>query len=381
MALDLSALRDYGETSDREESTSTKTGRSNWVPAKLRGRQRPTGVSSLERMRLKGSDRPAITNLDKRNDEKPKGNENKKVDRVELDVALLDDFTKSFADNKTNATGLYSLLSKEFPTVAGIISSKYYNPKYEAHIESMNKVITIMTTKLFATALLTVVKDKMIDDFDEVKSDIASVITVALDSSSNKMRDDTISLYVEIVSEHIWELEIKDMMSTIGVDEDAAIDIVLAIPTFKKKMTELQLKNAAPRFLAILVDHAETMIDTMDADNQKKLFYYIFPDIDRQALKVIGKCLSYELINQTDERVAALYNQYQRALYEMLDDNDISDIKYTLKFLVSEMARNEELHRDAPIVFDPNTAINYDNIRKAIVDLVSSDESAKKYLS
>ena len=377
MALDLSALGEF-RTKEDSRFESTDHGKGNWVHPQLRGRGNRTGVSSLERMKLKGSRRAEqmIEKTNKKEEQKPA-----KMDRMELDIAILDDFITAFDANKKNASALFGLISKEFAPVANIIANKYYSPKYEPAIESMNKIIMGMTTKVFATALLTVVKDNMIDNFDDVKTDIASIITVALDSSSSKMRDDTISIYVEIVSEHIWALEIKDMMTTIGVDEDTAIDIVVAIPTFGKKMTELQLKNAAPRFWAIITDHAESMINTMNAENQKKLFYYVFPDLDRQALKVVGKCMSYELIDQPDERNAALYTEYQRALYEMLDDNDIADIKYTLKFLVGEMARNEELHRDAPIVFNTNTALNYDNIRKAIVDIVATDDTAKKFLS
>ena len=167
MALDLSALQPFTDGKDERDNRidSSNSSKGTWAHPLLRNRQR-TG-SSLERLRLGSLTGEPIRS------EKPRKEENQKqkqMDRLELDIAALDDFITEFSNNKKNATALFGLLSKDFTSVANIIATKYYAPKYESAIESMNKVIMAMTTKLFATALLTVIKDNMIDNFDDVKT-------------------------------------------------------------------------------------------------------------------------------------------------------------------------------------------------------------------
>lgn len=363
---------------DDEEPVNTTSQDRSWTPPKRNGGRRDSNrrPSTLTTVRLGQTgfkltiDKPYHGKLNNPNDKKEEKKE-QKSSAVKEDIKFVEDFNTEFADNKTNSEALCSILNKGVMQVANIIATKYFDNRYESGVAVFNRTLKIMTTKLFATNLLTCVKTGVFEeDWEETKADLAALISLALDTSSNSMKDETIGIYVEIVSEHIWQNEIKEMCNLIGLDEESAIDTAIAIPYFGKTMTELELKQYVPKFWAVIQEHAEELIDTMDAENQKKLFYFLFPQRDnRQLQKAIGKCLTYELVEQPDDKSKALYEQYQEALYLMLNELDIEDIEYVLKFVNKEVARRKGLHNDAPIIYDELKAADYDDVRKAMANV------------
>ena len=292
-----------------------------------------------------------------------------KKSQVENDIVLLESFVKNYIDNKTNSTEIRAIIAKNLKDVANIVSTKYFDNKYNNAVVSMNKVLKLMETRLFSTTLIVMVKDGIFEDeWDEIRSDLAGLISIALDTSYSRMRDETVAAYVEIVAEYVYPNEIKEMTTLLGIDEDTAVDIVLAIPYFGKEFTEIQLRNYAPKFWAIINEHSDLLIDTMDATNQMRLFYYIFPDKENNQLKkAIGKCLTYEYLNipEDNKKAIALYKEYNTALYMMLDELDIEDIQYVLKFVNNEVDKNEQRAGNA-LVYDESLALHFENIAKAI---------------
>ena len=304
-----------------------------------------------------------------------------KESKMELDVAMLQQFAQDFTENKANSAAVYSILQNQFVDVAKLITEKYYDPKYDNAVQEMNVVLKLFTTQLATVALASTIKDGMYENFDEDKVYIAAFISLALDTCNNQMVDKTIATYVELISEYIWKNEIKEMCSRLGMEEDVAIDMVIAVPYLGKQMTEVQLRAYAPKFLSVLLDYSESLIDTMTAENQKEWFYFIFPDINNQGLKVAGKCLSYELLEFNDEKQNALYAEYVTMLYMILHEHDIVDIKMVLRFIVNELKRRKKEHRDNVIVFDPEYAVKCsENIEKALVDYCGKDIEAREIL-
>lgn len=304
-----------------------------------------------------------------------------KESKMELDVAMLQQFVQDFTENKANSAALYSILQNQFVDVAKLITEKYYDPKYDNAVQEMNAILKLFTTQLATVALASTIKDGMYENFDEDKVYIAAFISLALDTCNSQMVDKTIATYVELISEYIWKNEIKEMVSRLGMEEDVAIDMVIAVPYFGRQMTEVQLRAYAPKFLSVLMDYSESLIDTMTAENQKEWFYFIFPDINNQGLKVAGKCLSYELLEFNDDKQNALYAEYINMLYMVVHEHDIVDIKMALRFIVNELKRRKREHRDNVIVFDPEYAVKCsENIEKALVDYCDKDSEARGIL-
>lgn len=304
-----------------------------------------------------------------------------KESKMELDVAMLQQFVQDFTENKSNSAALYSILQNQFVDVAKLITEKYYDPKYDNAVTEMNAVLKLFTTQLATVALAATIKDEMYENFAEDKVYIAAFISLALDTCNSQMVDKTIGTYVELISEYIWKNEIKEMTSRLGMEEDVAIDMVIAVPFFGRQMTEVQMRAYAPKFLSVVMDYADSLIDTMTAENQKEWFYFLFPDINNQGLKVAGKCLSYDLLEFHDEKQNALYAEYINMLYMILHEHDIVDIKMVLRFIVNDLRRRKKEHRDNVIVFDPEYAVKCSqNIEKALVDYCEKDSDARDIL-
>ena len=390
--LDLSGLSSAVSNLDRNgrprRNNQNDGGRPTWSAMKRGNNNEGRNNNRGNNFRLSSgnwSDNPlsfrGLNQKDEKRQNKRDQRQPSRESKMELDVAMLQQFVQDFTDNKTNSAALYSILQSQFVDVAKLITDKYYDPKYDNAVQEMNCVLKLFTTQLAAVALSATVKDGMYENFDEDRVYIAAFISLALDTCNSQMVDKTIGAYVEIISEYIWKNEIKEMTSRLGMEEDVAIDMVIAVPYFGRQMTEVQLRAYAPKFLSVVLDYSDSLIDTMTAENQKEWFYFIFPDINNQGLKVAGKCLSYDFLEFNDEKQNALYAEYIKMLYMILHEHDIVDIKMVLRFIVNELKRRKKEHRDNVIVFDPEYAVKCsENIEKALVDYCEKDNEARDIL-
>lgn len=297
---------------------------------------------------------------------------------IDIEKALMEDFVTDYTANKTNVTELYNLLRNDFPAIAEIISNKYFNKKYVNIVPTMNAVIKLMTTKVFATSLLSTIKDGAFE-LEDIKYDFGKLISMVLRTSNSKMVDSTMAAYVEIMADHLYNIEMKQLQE-LGLSDEAATDVVIGIPKLMTQMTENDLKYSVGEFIGIILEHCDTTINTMDAESQKKLFYTIFPQIKYQTNKAVGKCfIADELDLGKDEKRAALYNEYVKMLYMILDEQDIQDIEYVLSFVYKTTKANDDANK-AAILFNGKVAVEYDNIAKALKDFVENNKDSKEIL-
>ena len=296
---------------------------------------------------------------------------------IDIEKALMEDFVNDYTANKTNVTELYTLLRNDFPAVAEIISNKYFNKKYTDVVPTMNAVIKLMTTKVFATSLLSTIKDESFD-ISEVKYDFGKLISMVLNTSNSKMVDSTMAAYVEIMADYLYDIEMKQLQE-LGLTDEAATDFVIGVPTLMTHMTENDLKYSVGEFVGIILDHADSTIDTMDAESQKKLFYTIFPQIKFQTNKAVGKCfIAEELDLGKDEKRAALYDQYKKMLYLILDEQDLTDIEYVIQFIYKSV-KDDDANKPA-ILFNGRDAAEYDNVAKAVKNFIEDNKDSKEVL-
>lgn len=301
---------------------------------------------------------------------------------VEIAQAALDDFVEKYTTNKSDSTYIQALLGAEYVKVAEIMEH-YYDNAYQSIIESMNNVIKLMTAKTFALNLLGAVKkkDEVFDDWNYARQPIAALIALALDTHHMKMITDTKLFYVEIISEHIYDFEIKEIQSKFNLSEDAATDLVISAPSFGQDMVDAEIRHQYGAILSMLINHGKSAMEYMSAENQKELFYYIFKDEDRIAVKAVGQCLGDELIAFEEEADEALYNEYVKMLYMVLNEHDLDEIRVVLRYIVKVRAGIKKEGKDTITIFDVKKAVEYDNIKTALLDYIESSESARTFLA
>ena len=318
--------------------------------------------------------------------EKVKNQKNNKQnvtdEAVILAQATLDDFVEKYAENKSDSTYIQTLLGDDFGAVAEVMRH-YYDTAYNNTIESMNNVIKLMTAKTFALNLLSAVKkkDEVFNDWDTIKMPIAALISLALDTHHTKMISDTKMFYVEIISEHIYNFEIKEIMTKFKLSEDAATDLIIGAPSFGQDMTDVDIKHYYGTILNMLINHGKSAMDYMNAENQRNLFYHIFKDDNRVAIKAVAHCFGDEMIVFEEEADEALYTEYVKMLYDVLNEHDLDDIRFVLRYIVKVRAGIQKEGKDTITVFDVKKAVEYENIKTALLDYIESSDSAKTFLA
>lgn len=322
------------------------------------------------------------TRTEKARTEKLSHTEDNVADDVALAQAMLDDFTEKYTTNKTDSTYLQSLIGEDLGKIAEVMFH-YYDNAYQNIVESMNNVIKLMTAKAFALNLLTAIKnkDEVFRDWDYARQPIGYLIALALDTHHMKMITDTKSIYVEIISEHIFDFEIKDIQSRFHLSEDAAIDLIIGAPSFGTDMSDIDIRHQYSTILNMLINHGKSATDYMTAENQKNLFYYIFKDANRVAIKAVAQCLGDELIVFEEESDEALYNEYVKMLYDVLNEHDFDEIRFVLRYIVKVRADIKKAGKDTITTFDVKKAVEYENIKSALLDYVETSDSAKTFLA
>ena len=330
-----------------------------------------------------------------RKDKKRDRDNNKRDDGSTIDNAIeeLNQFVTSYSNNKINTPVAKTIVANGFASVANIMSH-YNDDSWKRAINAMNNIIILMSSENFSRMLKIVIAEGSMVTTKTTKEDIMRLFNLALDYNIDKMSNDVIFNYVEIVSTMIADIDIKLMMETYGMDEDTALNFVISIPICVTGVkNDSDIKQYARRFIDEVLRESESTITYMDAECQKKLFYNIFNDKrDLGAMKAVGQCMtSSEIIIPeevddngnvigADPKKVELVKQYITALYDIMDDHDIPTIQMVLKFIVKELKKRDDEDNDVPIVFDVKTALEYDNIRKAILDLTQRNEDARFYL-
>ena len=341
------------------------------------------------------TDRRKDNRQNNNSDETKKSNESRENNRPNIDDAIeeLTQFVTTYSSNKINTPVAKTIVANGFASVANIMSH-YNDDSWKKALPAMNNVIVLMSSENFSRMLKIVLSEGILVTTKTTKEDIMRLFNLALDYNIDKMSNDVIFNYVEIVSTLVADIDIKLMMETYGMDEDTAINFVISIPiSVTGVKNDADIKQYARRFIDEVLRESESTINYMNSDCQKNLFYKIFNDKrDLGAMKAVGQCMtSSEIIipdniaddgtnNGPDAKKVELVKQYITALYEIMDEHDVPTIQMVLKFIVKELKKRDDEDNDVPIVFDVRTALEYDNIRKAILDLTRYHEDARFYL-
>lgn len=324
---------------------------------------------------------PSITKTVKKEKAKeaetPDNNQDAEAKYLEDCKNLLDEFVQTYKDNKTNPNVLNDLMDDKFIEVCEVMD-KYYDKGMESIVSSMNSILVLSTIKAFSITVNNFMsrKDEVIDDFNSVKRYIAGFLSLALETNHNRMMSDTKSIYIDIITD-IYEFEVKDLSIRFNLTEDAILDLLIGIPHFGEDMTISQIKSCYDNFLEMLINHGRSAIDYMNAEHQKELFYYLFKDADGIAVKAAGQCLSDPRIVFDDEQDQALYQEYIKMLYEVVNEHDINEIKMVIRFIITTRERMKKVNEGEITAFDVKEALEYENIKTAITDYLANDKNGK----
>ena len=306
--------------------------------------------------------------------------------QVRVDQAVLDDFVEAYTSNKSDSQFITELMRSQIVRVSDVMVH-YFDNRYADIVESMNNVVRLMTTKVFTLNLMTIVKnhEEVFNDWEMERLSIGSLISLALVTHHMQMIEETKSLYVEMIAEYIYKFEIQNLMTKYHLTEDAVTELVIDVPYFGRTMTDAYIKFSHNAIFEMLLNHGDCAADYLNAENQKNLFYELFIDEDRVSVKAVGQCLSNDLIEFVEEEGQEqnlgqiLYGEYVEMLYQVLNEHDLADIKVALNFILRTMMRKKKEESDCMIIFNTKRAITYPNIRKAIVDFIKNNESAREY--
>lgn len=306
-------------------------------------------------------------------------NDNSSVDAVK---EVLSAFVSVFEKNVDKPSEIKELIESDFEDVVAAMRY-YYDPKFESVLPEMNRLLDIMSTNHFATTLLGVLKQNSFGDWDEMWKDVAITISILLETSSSKMKEGTVQTYVSDIlsSNGMWRNEIDQMTSDIGITEELAIDLVIGLPVKPEDMNDLLMRSTYQSFLWAILEHAEDNIEVLDSAAQRKLFDFFFEDgrNGKLACKVVGRYLSDgEPETELSGAASLIYGEFKAMLLEKLESYDVNNIAFVLRFIVDQKKRNENGKQNT--LFNAEEAAKYDTIRKAIMQVISKDETAKAYL-
>lgn len=298
---------------------------------------------------------------------------------VESIKEVLSGFVNSVQKNIDKPSEIKSIIEESFDDVAAAMKY-YYDTRMEDCIPFANKVLDIMSTNQFANILLSVLKQNSFDDWDVMWKDVALLISILLETSTAKMKEGTVQIYVSdiLASSGMWKTEIDQMVNTIGITEELATDLVIGLPVKAEDMTDLLMRSTYRAFLEAIIEHAEDNIEILDSQTQRKLFDFFFNENGKSgklASKIIGRYLADEDLDGLQGVESLIYGEFKQMLLKKLDSYDVQNIVFVIKYIV-----DQRKHGNKNMIFNVEKASEYDTIRKAIVQVVSNDESAKEYL-
>lgn len=296
-------------------------------------------------------------------------------------VETINDFCDTFADNTQNFKRLQDIVADEFPDVIGYIKAYYSTKNKPAFIDALNKLIKTMCTTPFMNAINLVLESRIWsedDTYDRIWTSIAFGLSVALETSHDRMHSDVIVKYATVILPRMWRPEITETSIQTGVSKDLSLDLFIAIPIADNEWTGAMVDAFYHRFLDKMLIHAEDNMDVLNWEVQGMLYDRMFGK-SKIALKVIGKYLVSEpvVISSGSEVEEAVYTDFKKMLYSKLDRYDIKDIEYVFGFVAKFIKDNP----DKDITFDSATASSYENVRKGLLSVMDKDPETMKYFA
>lgn len=316
-------------------------------------------------------------------DSKSNDNDNNTMSQEVAEAAdTLNAFLEDYADMcKQSGNQVADVIRDSFWDVTKIMTH-YYDPKYSGITGEINKVLDIMASQRFAIALTNLLNTENIegwhDGVNDIWKSVMFAISTALITCHKRMKDETVEAYIDLLSSPgISGKDIDRLSKELGITKDLAVDLVASIPVIPEDMTDITLKQFYSSFVMKLMEHADENIDVLDRGTQGKLFSFFFGK-EHIALKAIGRMLAaVKITGFENEAQKIVYAEYLSMLSDRLDAYDIKDIKFVLKFIVNEKKR---LGKDTMMLFGYVSIVEYGSIRKAELELISSDSDAKEYL-
>ena len=293
----------------------------------------------------------------------------------------INDFCDTFTENINNYRSLQDIITDQLPEVIGYVKYYYGVKNKPVFIDALNRLIKTMSTTPFANTLGSVLESNLWTDdgtYDNIWSSIAFALSVALETSYDRMHTDVVRKYATSILPRMWKPEINDITVQTGVTKDLALDLFIAIPMANdSEWNGANIDAFYHRFLDKMIIHAEDNMDVLNWEVQGMLYDRIFGK-GKTALKVIGKYLASDEIKDIDSEVgSAVYEQFKKMLYAKLDRYDIREIEYVFTFV----AKYVKEHPDCSIIFDSVTASKSENVRKGLLSVMDKDPEAMKYLA
>lgn len=313
---------------------------------------------------------------DKRKDQQGDRQENKRDKRAD---AILD-FCDTFQDNVNDYRSMQEHVIAEFPNVVGYLRSYYNNDTNPALVDAENRLIKLMSTTQFANVLASVLQNGDWNDgtYAKIWRSIAFALSVALETSHERMHAKVIQKYAIDILPRMWNPEINEMVRECGITKDLALDLLIAIPMAGGNWNGSSMDALYARFLDKMLDHAENNMDVLNYEVQGMLYDKLFGAKNKTALNIIGKYLVSEPIkNLTGEVAQAVYKEFIKMLYTKLDEYDVNEIAYVFRYVVK--CRKENPDRSTTFVSTDVSA--YENVRKGMLTVMDEDKDAMKYLA
>lgn len=293
----------------------------------------------------------------------------------------INSFCDSFTDNIQNYRSLQDVIIDQLPDVIGYVKYYYGNKNNSIFIDALNRLITTMCTTPFANTLGSVLESGVwVDDgtYDKIWSSIAFGLSVALETSYERMHSDTVRKYAASILPRMWKPEINDVTVQAGVTKDLALDLFIAIPLEENDWNGANIDAFYHRFLDKMIIHAEDNMDVLNWEVQGILYDRMFGKGSKTALKIIGKYLVSDEITEFDSDViSAVYDDFKKMLYSKLDKYDIGDIEYVFRFV----AKYRKEHPDNKIMFNSVVASEWENVRKGLLSVMDKDRETMNYLA
>lgn len=310
------------------------------------------------------------------------------VEKISMpeDVEKADEILTAFLEDYENVLNEHGnqvpvVIQDLFWDVSSVLTH-YYENKYQSLIDKINKVFSIVSTQRFAASLKQVLMNEEVEGWNDgttnIWKDVMFVISTALTTSHSMMKDETISLYIDLLASNgLAGKDISRLVKELGITKDLAVDLVASIPVIPEDITDATLRQFYPAFMAKVLEHASENIDVLDRTTQSNLFSFFFGK-SKTALKALGRMLSHlDVTGFQNDSQRIIYAEYISMLSERLDAYEIRDIKYVLKFIVEEKKR---VGKDKLLAWGRVSISDYSSIRKALLELVQENNDAKEFL-
>lgn len=280
-----------------------------------------------------------------------------------------------------------AMVRDDLPDLIRAMRFYYSKNASDEKVAILNKFIKICCTSKFVNSLATVLDSRVwLDDgtWDEIWRDMVFSISIALETNYERMHTDVVKKYVRDILPRIWQPEISDIARRTGVTRDLALDLLIAIPMMNSKnWTNTSISVFYDRFLDKMLIHAEDNMDILNWEIQGILFDMFFDKRNSTNIKVIGRYLVTERMEQSGDTIKdAVYNEFIKMLYAKLDGFDIKEISWCLDFVANEFKRlDDEGKKPVSPIFSFTECKKYSNVMKGLADVIDRNNNAGRYLA